>query len=215
MRKRAEGLSWIDKGNSEQIEWAVDYLRRKGKISRESNRLGASHNDLLKEGLELEKSADGVHTLQKMQAAWRQRNYRKPHHGRKPYTFTLPLQTKQHLSKQAETQGHTETEHLIQLIELGHEEAIRQSKEMKRRQAKDRKDLPKVKAELRAQQMYTKSLESYLEQYMKESLAAKGDTGEELNEKVKHEMNQILQNIWKTIEEQRNTDLQLKHLSAL
>lgn len=216
MRKRAEGLNWIDKGNSAQIQWATDYLMQRGRLSKEAATSGIkNYEDLLKEGLDQEKSADGVRTLQRMQAAWRQRIYRQPHHGRKPYTFTLPLQTKQHLSEQAETCGHTETEHLIQLIERGHEEAILQSKGMKRRQAKERKDLPKARAEARAQQMYAKSLELHLEQRMKACFAAEGVSDEELDQKVKREMDYIHQEAWKAIEEQRRTDPRLKHLSTL
>lgn len=213
MRKRAEGLSWIDKGNSEQIQWAVDYLRLKGALSKEATTLGVRNFEaLLKEGLDLEKTAKGVLTLQRMQGAWRQRTYRQPHHGRKPYTFTLPTQTKQHLSQQAEMCGHTETEHLIQLIERGHEEAIRSSRRMKETQAKERKDLPRLKSEVVFWQLKEKELTECLRTNLRARLTAESTPIEKLEQEVEREMSRIAREVRMLMDEHLKTNPRLKHM---
>ncbi|SEJ66198.1 hypothetical protein SAMN05216201_11394 [Pseudomonas linyingensis] len=213
MRKRAEGLSWIDKGNSEQIQWAADYLRQRGSLSKEAATLGVrDYEALLKEGLYLEKSAEGVRTLQRMQAAWRQRIYRQPHHGRKPYTFTLPTQTKQHLSRQAEKCGHTETEHLIQLIDQGYEEAIRSSRRMKEVRAKERKDLPRLKAEVVFLQLREKELTKHLRESLLARFAAESVPAEELEQKVDREMSRVAREVRVLMDEQVKSNPRLKHM---
>lgn len=212
MRKRAEGLSWIDKGNSAQIEWAADYLKKRGKLGKVSTTLGADYKALIEEGLDLEKSADGVRTLQKMQAAWRQRNYRQPHHGRKPYTFTLPIQTKRHLSEQAEQCGHTETEHLIRLIEQGHEEAIRSSRRMKEARAKERKDLPRLKAEVVFCQLREKELTECLRANLRARLIAESIPAEKLEQGVEREMSRIAREVRMLMDEHVKTNPRLKHM---
>ncbi len=214
MRKRAEGLSWIDESNDEQVQWATNYLlRRKEILSRDATTFGMGNFDaLLKEGLNLEKSADGVRTLLRMQSAWRQRQYRQPEHGRKPYTFTLPINTRQRLSEQAERCGRTDTEHLVQLIEQGHEEAIRSSRRMKEARAKERKDLPRLKAEVVFCQLREKELTECLRANLRARLTAEGIPAEKLKQEVEREMSRIAREVRMLMNEHVKSDPRLKHL---
>jgi len=213
MRKRAQGLEWIKTNNQAQVDWAGDYLKNKGKLQARHLALGPiTHRELLTEGLELEKTAEGVHILQAMRAAWRQREYRQPEKGRKPYTFILPIETKQLLSNQAKACDHNETEHLVALIRDGHQEAIKSSKWMREQQAKARKDLPKTQAAVAFQRLRTQELEKHLKQCLKDRFTAENVASDELERKVEREMDRIAQEIRLTMDEHRSTNPRLRDL---
>lgn len=213
MRERAKGLEWIKADNKAQVKWAIDYLKKK-KRPEASSAIPepVTYEELQDEGLELERTAAGVLILQAMRAAWRQREYRQPEHGRQPYTFTLLIETKNQLSEQAKKCGHGEAEHLTALIKYGHQEAINTSKWMREQQAKARKDLPKAKAEAVFQQLWAQELKKHLEQCLKDRFAAENVASEELEQKVEREMDRINQEILRVMAEQQSTNPRLKHL---
>jgi hypothetical protein len=170
MRKRAEGLSWLKDGDKVQSQWAHDHLQAKGKINPKWTE--STHQQLLEKGDELEAEGDpGVWLIRDMRAAWRQKKYRSPAKGRKPFTFTLPISVKSKLdtlAKSAATNEISATAVLTALIEDATRDVAEQKKLLKATNERSKTALQHLKSEVTEYKLVIQEKEKHLNQCLAE-----------------------------------------------
>jgi predicted DNA-binding protein len=170
MRKRALGLSWIKESDKEQHQWAHDHLMAKGKISQRG--AASTYELLIQTGKELEARGDsGLLLIKGMREAWRQKKHRAPAKGRKPYSFTLPINVKNKLdalAKSAETNDTSATTVLIALIEDATGEVAHQKKWRKEVTEKNKTALQHLSKEVSEYKLVIAEQEKHLNQCLLE-----------------------------------------------
>jgi predicted DNA-binding protein len=170
MRKRAIGLSWLKEGDKAQQQWAHNHLQAKGLIGKEYD--NSTHEGLLSVGVELEAMKDkGVTIIRAMRDAWRQKKYRAPTKGRKPYSFTLPINVKNKLdalAKSTATNKTTATPVLIALIEDATTDVAEQKKLLKATNERNKAALQHLKSEVTEYKLVIQEKEKHLNQCLAE-----------------------------------------------
>lgn len=107
-------LGWINRRDQRQVEWACEYLRRRGIP------VGGSYDPYL----ELRSvsnpwgdSADGREFVRKMKAAWSQKKYRDKRDGNKSVSFVISKEARKRLRRSAKQAGIKMNKMLERLIE--------------------------------------------------------------------------------------------------
>lgn len=81
---------WIDRNNKLMVEWAFNYLKKRGFINQRSLLTSTDISHLYNAMRQLPDPA-------KMKAAWAQKKFRDKRNGRKSYNFEMSTQVKGHL----------------------------------------------------------------------------------------------------------------------
>lgn len=116
MSQRSLGLTWLDRNDQKQQEWAHKYLQRKGEI--DPRRPPLTNDQLLRIGEELESTRGGILLIGQMKDAWRKfkSNASDNDKGRKTYAFKLKIDVKKELAWLAKKNKVTAAEMLGRLI---------------------------------------------------------------------------------------------------
>lgn len=116
MNRRSPGLTWLDRNNPKQLNWAHKYLQRKGEIDQKYR--SSTSDQLLQIGEKLERSREGILILGQMRDAWRKvkSNASDNDKGRKTYAFKLKIDVKKELAWLAKKNKVTAAEMLGRLI---------------------------------------------------------------------------------------------------
>ena len=116
MGQRALGLTWLDRNDQKQQEWANKYLQGKGEIGQQRHPL--RNDQLLRIGEELESTREGILLIGQMKDAWRKfkSNASDNEKGRKTYAFKLKVDVKNQLAWLAKKKKVTAAEMLGRLI---------------------------------------------------------------------------------------------------
>ncbi|WP_339461115.1 hypothetical protein [Pseudomonas sp. EA_105y_Pfl2_R69] len=146
-RKRVPGLEWLEPENTEQRQWARDYLEGKGFgdefLYKDKIQPGEqpSHLEMLNAGVKIERDPIARELFRDMKDAWRQERNRKKKKdsGHQVCAFTFSTTTKSNLQEIAMAQGTSATELLETLISKAHKAHISKAKKQKTPQAKPEK----------------------------------------------------------------------------
>lgn len=116
MGQRSLGLTWLDRNDQKQQEWAHKYLQGKGEIDQQRHPL--RNDQLLRIGEELESTREGILLIGQMKDAWRKfkSNASDSEKGRKTYAFKLKVDVKNQLAWLAKKKKVTAAEMLGRLI---------------------------------------------------------------------------------------------------
>lgn len=116
MSGRAPGLTWLDRNDHKQQNWAHKYLQKKGEIDQkyDSPRI----DQLLRIGEKLESTSGGILLIQRMKDTWRKvkSNASDKVKDRKTYAFKLKVDVKKELTGLAKKNKATAADMLGKLI---------------------------------------------------------------------------------------------------
>lgn len=116
MSRRAPGLTWLDRNDHKQQNWAHKYLQKKGEIDQKyySSRI----DQLLRIGERLESTSEGILLIERMKDTWRKvkSNASDKDKDRKTYAFKLKIDVKKKLALLANERKITAADMLGRLI---------------------------------------------------------------------------------------------------